>query len=359
MTSSAAAAIDPLGDRAALAEQWRALEAQTEAPPYLAWDWTAAWLDVFAPADPAVVRIGSPPIAIGLIERRGRRWAFAGAPVSPTRGLLVADGHEQAAWSALADALRERSDWTSLSLAGMPEAARALPGAALETLPSYVVDLPDDFEAYLSERPSTQRKGLRQKLRRIEKARAEISIVAPPGHPEALREFLRLHGLRAAAKGERHPQMDDTLGAMLARLDETTTPALRFLVLEVDGATVGVSVRLDRGEAGGAWFYNGGFDPAHHRLGPGVALELASIRDAIGRGHRRFDLGAGYWRYKTDLGGREVLLLDGHAYRPSLRGRGARTAARARRRVRESDALRKLVRRARHAQAPGVPAPAD
>lgn len=110
MTSSAAAAIDPLGDRAALAEQWRALEAQTEAPPYLAWDWTAAWLDVFAPADPAVVRIGSPPIAIGLIERRGRRWAFAGAPVSPTRGLLVADGHEQAAWSALADALRERSD---------------------------------------------------------------------------------------------------------------------------------------------------------------------------------------------------------------------------------------------------------
>ncbi|MCW2991550.1 MAG: glycosyl transferase group 1, partial [Solirubrobacterales bacterium] len=220
-----------------------------------------------------------------------------------------------------AELRRRRGSWGSLSFESVPGAAGALPGATLRPAPSWAVDLPADFDAYIAARSSSQRKAHKQKLRRLPKAGGEVVLVEPARHAEALAAFLSLHARRAAEKGERHPQMDARLSELLGRLGTAEGATLRLLELRVDGATAGVSVRLDRPGGGGAWFYNAGFDPAHRRLGPGVVLELESIRDAIARGHRRFDLGPGLWRYKTDLGGHEEERFDGDAFCPSPRGR--------------------------------------
>ena len=312
--------------------EWRALESAAGAAPYLCWDWLAAWRAVYEPSDTVFVRIapvaGGPPVALGLLERRAAgRWWFAGAPISPARGLVACAGDRARAWVALSLALEARAgDWRSLGVEGAHAEAIVLPGARLEPSPVWVADLPGDFDAFLRARTANQRKAHKQKLTRLAKAGGEVALVAPDDHGAALAAFVALHRRRATAKGERHPQIDGRLGATLAALGASSAVRLRLFALRVDGATVGVSVRLDREELGTAWFYNAGIDPAHGRLGPGIVLELHSIRDAIERGFQRFDLGPGWWRYKEDLGGVEVPAFDGRAVSPTAGAAAQRLA---------------------------------
>jgi CelD/BcsL family acetyltransferase involved in cellulose biosynthesis len=153
--------------------------------------------------------------------------------------------------------------------------------------------------------------------------------------------------------------MDADLLALLERLGTSEGAALRVFELRVAGRRAGISVRIDRPGGRGAWFFNAGFDPAHGQLGPGVVLELESIRDAIARGHDHFDLGPGLWRYKLDLGGEERPLFNGEAFCPSLRGRLLRVAVLGWRRAYAAVPGRGLLarlRRAASSRGPSTPA---
>ena len=48
--------------------------------------------------------------------------------------------------------------------------------------------------------------------------------------------------------------------------------------------------------------YNSGFHPARAALAPGLVLLAHLVRDAIGRGKRRFDFLRGEERYKYEFG---------------------------------------------------------
>ena len=167
-----------------------------------------------------------------------------------------------------------------------------------------MLSLPDSFEAYLAGRSPGTRKGLKGKLRRVEREGGTARAVSAPERDGALSDFVRLHTLRARAKGEEHPQIDDRLARMLAMLGDD----LRAFELLVGGERIAVTLRLDRN--GVAHFYNGGSNPAWAHLSPGIVVELASIRDAIGRGLRQYDLGPGDFRYKRDLGGMPAVRCD-------------------------------------------------
>jgi CelD/BcsL family acetyltransferase involved in cellulose biosynthesis len=106
-----------------------------------------------------------------------------------------------------------------------------------------------------------------------------------------------------------------------------------------------VTVRIDRARA--SWFYNAGIDPRASALAPGIALELASIRDAIERGGRRHDLGPGAFAYKLELGGAVELRSDVRAASPSAIGQAVGRLEGAARRARERLPVRALARRAR------------
>jgi CelD/BcsL family acetyltransferase involved in cellulose biosynthesis len=337
----------------ALESEWRALEDPAGAPPYLCWDWIAAWRDIYRPQEILQVRIaepGRPPLALGLLERRrSGRLTFAGAPVSTLRGLLVGERDASRAWAAFGRALEIYRGWRALEVEGAQTAAAGLPRARLDDASTWVASLPASFDEYLAERSPSQRKGHKQKLRRLTREGGEVVPVPAAEHRDGLREFIRLHRLRAAAKGEHHPQMDERLVELLARLDDSDAIDLRLFTLRVGDRTGGVTVRLDRPALRAAWFYNGGMDPAFERLGPGVTLELHSIRDAIERGLRAFDLGVGHWRYKEDLGGVEEPLCSGMAYAPGPRARGLRFGRAVRRRAMDATPapLRALYRGAR------------
>jgi CelD/BcsL family acetyltransferase involved in cellulose biosynthesis len=303
---------------------WRELEARLpEAPPFVCFDWLSAWVDVYAPPRLAVVRTGS---GLGLLELGGGgRWRFAGRPVGSERGMLGGGWEELAAWLR-AHARR----WATLEAACVP--AEALPGATRSPVTLAGIELPGTFDEYMAQRSKRSRASYRRSLRRAE------GMVRPAADVDAaLADMLALHARRAASLGERHPAIDDRLARLLARL--------RPAVFEMhDGdRRLGVHVRLDRSDR--CWSYTAGIDPDALELAPGTVLELSSIRDAIERGHRHYDLGPGDQPYKTSLGAVFEPRFDLQAASPSVRGRVIGAAEVSSRRARERLPVRTIVRR--------------
>jgi CelD/BcsL family acetyltransferase involved in cellulose biosynthesis len=314
---------------------WRGVEGRApDAPPFVCFDWLAAWASVFEPRRLAVVRVGAAdaPLALGLLElAAGGRWRFAGRPVTSVRGLLAAPGKEEAAWSALSEWLRANAHrWSTLDAEGIAPGA-PLPGATFTPSPTPVLALPASMDEYVAGRRSHRRL-----LRRLG---PEIAVTADV--PGALVDYVRLHQARAASLGERHPQIDTRLADLLGRLRGASAFELRVLELVRGGRRLGVVIDFDRGET--TWAYSQGIDPAARALSAGTALNLASVREAIERGRRTLDLGPGAHPFKLEMGAVVDGRVDARAVSRSARGRIVDGAERLERRAR--GVARRLLRR--------------
>ncbi len=72
---------------------------------------------------------------------------------------------------------------------------------------------------------------------------------------------------------------------------------LRLSWLELDGAPIAIEYSFVGGET--VYYYQGGFDPAVSKLGPGWLMTALSLRAAIAEGYRYFDFLRGDEPYKT------------------------------------------------------------
>jgi CelD/BcsL family acetyltransferase involved in cellulose biosynthesis len=295
------AGLEPLQKLGDVRDEWQAFEAREESP-YVGFEWLRAWEGIYRPDRLALVRIreGRETVALGLLEIGARAaLRFAGRPAISECRLLCAPEVEGSAWRALAEFLRTRR-WDGLEARGLSrEAAKAVPEGWAVPLAWLELRLPTSFEEYLSERSPGTRKGLKGKLRRAEREGVEARPVADADHSAALRDFVRLHQLRARSKGQHHPAVDKCLVRMLEAIAGDTRPRLFELI--ADSRRIGVTIRVDTDRA--AYFYNAGIDPKWAHISPGILLQLVSIRDAIEAGLHRYDLGPGDFRYKRDLGG--------------------------------------------------------
>lgn len=286
-----------------LEETWRAFEERNPADPFATFDWLDAWVKTYEPQRLAVVRAmdGDELAGLALLElASGGRWYFAGRPVSTYRGLVCRSGAEAAVWRAFGDWIGSGPPGCAVVIAeGLQGAtAEALQGARRTLTRFVVLDLPDDFDLYLSRRSASTRQTFRQRMRRIEKVGGEVAEAEDV--ETSLRTFLRLHTARAASKGERHEHVDERLVALLASLPGRSF-RLRVWELRLEGRAVAVTIHFERGDS--VFFYNTAMDPAAAKLGPGIVLELELIKDSIRRGLRHNDLGPGALEYKAILGG--------------------------------------------------------
>ena len=296
------AEVEPLRRLADIRDEWLDLEAGAEMTPYLSFEWLQTWTSVYRPNRLGVLRVraGSKVIGMGLLlVEDGRTLKFAGRPVTPDCRLLCASEMERAAWKAVAKMLRT-GQWDQLEGRGISrEAAGALPRSSVSPQSWLALTLPESFEVYLSQRSPGARKSLKGKLRRAAREGTRAHAVPDGERGAALRDFVRLHQERARSKGQHHPAVDELLVRMLGALAEPYRPRLFELV--AGGRRIGVTVNLETPHT--TYFYNAGFDPEWSHVSPGIVLQLASLRDAIERGLRRYDLGPGDFRYKHDLGG--------------------------------------------------------
>ena len=260
---------------------------------------------------------GAPPHRRGL---RGRRLvalapffaddeallplgAGANTRVEPCRGR----GREAEAAAAAAPALAEAGaalpaapgDPGDLAVAGV---ARRKPGRAAAPgctrtngCPPALVELPGTFEDWFASRSSR----FRNQIRKYERPwpSAAPSSSSAPATVRSTR-FAALHRARWADRGTSF--LDERVEPAVATAARELPPErFRLFTIDTSEGAVAATLFVAAGGEVGSWL--GGFDAGWGDLTPQLLLGVEAIRDAIGRGDRRVDLGAGIVEYKQRL----------------------------------------------------------
>ncbi len=285
--------------------------------PFLTWPWQREWTRAFAADRRLEVRRvedaeGRVVALLPLHEvEPGVLTLLGGADISDYLDLIALAGREEEAWMALLQSrAAERVVWDLHAVPGRSPTVTLLPqlAAACGLSASVTVEercpvliLPSSWDEYLASLSGKHRHELARKMRRLEREAPEARATCA-SHPadveNRLGDFFDLHRRSRVGKARFMDVRMEAFfrrvttalgehgGARLWFLDTASGPIASFITLEWDD-TVGL--------------YNSGFHPDRAALSPGVVLLGHLIRDAIGRGKRRFDFLRGEERYKYEF----------------------------------------------------------
>ena len=285
--------------------------------PFLTWTWQREWTRAFAATRRLEIRRvedaeGRLVALLPLHEvEPGVLTLLGGADISDYLDLIALAGREEEAWMALLQSrAAERVVWDLHAVPGRSPTVTLLPqlAAACGLSASVTVEercpvliLPSSWDAYLASLSGKHRHELARKMRRLEREAPEARATCA-SHPadveNRLGDFFDLHRRSRVGKARFMDVRMEAFfrrvttalvehgGARLWFLDTASGPIASFITLEWDD-TVGL--------------YNSGFHPDRATLSPGVVLLGHLIRDAIGRGKRRFDFLRGEERYKYEF----------------------------------------------------------
>ncbi|MFN2593883.1 MAG: GNAT family N-acetyltransferase [Actinomycetota bacterium] len=172
---------------------------------------------------------------------------------------------------------------------------------------SAILELPDDWDAYLESLESKERHELRRKRRRIARDHPDVSL---RGATEEtldvdLKTFIEMH---RGAQGRKGHFLFGDIQSFFERLARAFMPLgwLRLDFLEIAGKPVASTFSFQFGKA--LYLYNSAYDEDAARLSPGLVLVAELVKRSIEEGLERFDFLRGPERYKYQLGGQAVPL---------------------------------------------------
>jgi len=282
--------------------------------------WQALWLEQFgAGREPlyVAVREGRALVGLATLLRDGDKISFLGdTNICDYMDFLFLPGREREVVAAILDWLKGE-DWQEVEFWGLhadSQTPSLLTSLAAErglqaTLEPEAVcpqlDLPANWEEYLSSLSKKNRHELRRKMRRMaaEAGEPRLEALRAPAAVEAgMGEFLRLMTLNSEKAEFMTPEMDRFFRRMAAAMAEEGLVALyRY---EVEGKLVAATFAFEDEEE--LLLYNSGFDPAYSYLSVGLLSKAACLHSAIESGKRRFDFLRGSEPYKYDLGGQDL-----------------------------------------------------
>jgi CelD/BcsL family acetyltransferase involved in cellulose biosynthesis len=309
--------VDTLDGAQALSGRWDAL-AVDAGLPLCTPGWMLSWWRHMAPSPSELrmlaLREGDDLVALApWFAHRGEGgrldMRFLGAELSDRVDVLCVPGREREVAAALRagilalsprpdlvafEAVPERSRWT-----------RELAGARLARYENSVivaptVALPQDgagFEGWMASRSSNFRSQMRRMRRRLAERGGQVRQIVDPGETgAALDALLSMHAGRWEGRAESRltgPGVREWLGEAAAAMGPDR---LRLWAAEIDGELI--SVQLFQAAGSEIKYWNGGWLEQHADVKPTMLTILAAIEDAIARGQRRLDLGAGTHDYK-------------------------------------------------------------
>jgi CelD/BcsL family acetyltransferase involved in cellulose biosynthesis len=313
---------------------WDALAVACE-QPMMAPSWSLAWWRHLAPPHLAlrvlVIRDGEAIVGLApFIARHAGAYTtyelLAGgagrmSPLAwPGREWEVAD----AAWTALLsasprpDVVRlesaplgaSASAWQAVSRTRAPGRAPAIVRQSA-VIPCPVMALTGTFEGWLAGKSSNFRSEMRRLRRRCVRAGATIRRSGPDAIDDDLETYLRLHLTRwqGRSAASTYAAIARPLGAALAEMAHAL-PAERFrlYVMELGGAPISAQLFIAAG--GELMYHNGGWDPAHAGLKPGMVGLLHAIEHGLAHGDHRLDFGPGAYPYKLRFTSRNDPVID-------------------------------------------------
>ncbi len=248
------------------------------------------------------------------------RITFAGdTEICDYMDMIAPDGDYAALWTAALRSLGEEP-WDEIVLWAVREDSptfAALPGVCRELGLTFSaeqedvcpqLDLPGDWEGYVSGLGKKDRHELRRKLRKLPQAGAvEIEFLESPADIEpALDDFLRMHRESRADKANfMTGQMEVFFRRVVLALAAEGVAEMTFLKLA--GKRVACLLCFKSGDE--YLLYNSGYDPAYSGFSVGLLSKALALQHAIERGYKRFDFLRGHEHYKYDLGAKDVNVL--------------------------------------------------
>ena len=294
------------------------LDELPNASTFSTWEWLAPWwrafgngqeLRVLAFEDGSSRLVGLAPLAVyrrrlptGL-QLRVLRLMGDGSGDSDNLEVLARSGRETEVMAALLDYLqRESRRWDYCEFRTMPGDSPAV--SALRSMlrerrwttftwerPWSVVTFPENWDLYLNQLSSEDRKNLERYSRRLEKRyQVRYSKCSEPAQvPEYLEALFRLHQMRWELRGEpgsfgsaaRRQFYHELARLLLAR------GRLEFWVLELDGKIAAAQFAFRHGNT--VFQLQEGFDPAHGSDRVGFLLRGYVLKQLTSDGVRRYD----------------------------------------------------------------------
>ena len=314
----------------AVRSEWLALWAAVPgATTFTHPDWHAAWMR--QSSEPRALATGPLLIAVRMEEQLiGIACIAPDARTATQSGdsdltdyafPLALPGHEETVAAGILEWLVEDLT-TGLDLWGVPADSPirpALRAAADRFGWSYEeeheaacprLDLPADFETYISSLNKHDRHEVRRKLRHLEAAGVVSfeSVTGAEVHGPRVARFLELMRLSRADKDEfltpQRVAFFEDLARTFGELE-----IVRLGTLTLDSREVAMVFCFE--DETMTYLYNSGYDPEFAHLAVGLLSKVYAIRDSIERGKQIFDFLRGDEDYKRHLGGvpREVLTL--------------------------------------------------
>jgi CelD/BcsL family acetyltransferase involved in cellulose biosynthesis len=337
------------GPPQALLGDWARLYAgQPEATPFMSSEWAAAWFEHYGEGtEPLIVCVRDGGEIVGLAPLVVRRKGLVRVmePVGMDPGdywdVLAAPGRREEVADAAARALREhRRRWDAWILRCPPPGSPvvdAIARAGLRSLvrppiPAPAIALPESFDAYLGSLSSSHRQNLRKHLRRLDNGEVELRELHDTAQlPAALERWqdFRRRQWDSAGKDINPEHLSQRFHDFVLGCVTRLLPTGRAMVWEFarEGEVVGTYVNFADEQA--YYWYLGGFDPAHTKVGLGKIAIGHGIRTSIEAGRERYDFGRGAEPYKYWYGAVDRPLAAQVVSSGGVRGLAALAGARA------------------------------
>ena len=296
------------------------------------WEWHKYWWDAYHPGDLWILAlrasddrlVGIASMFIEHNEIEGRNVRFVGCEdVTDYLDFVVDSDCMEPVYTAIAEYLAENdAHYDQLMLCNIPEASPTLDQfnhilqdhAFTTTINQQdvcpVIELPDQFEDYVSALDKRERHEVRRKMRRAEGQRKMGALdwyIVDESHDidEEVEKFLKL---MAASHPEKAEFLNDQ---QHVKFFKSLVPAtlergwLQLAFLVANDTPIATYLNFDYNDH--ILVYNSGLDPeGYGHLSPGIVLLAYCIEHAIELGREVFDFLRGDEQYKYRMGGKDT-----------------------------------------------------
>lgn len=289
--------------------EWNKLVDRTGASIFQTFEWNDLWWKNFGEGTLKIIEANDGGKLVGIapfVEVNGVINLLGGMDITDYEDVVVTPEHREQFWRKIFDYLKDfkKFDFHFVPPSGTCEVIQKMSGDFhfhSEEVAPYI-DLPGDFETYVSCLPRHDRQELRRKKKKLEVSSWQLEK-AKSG--EDVDDFFRLHRTSDTNKDKfMTEKMENFFRDMakvffdLGRLD------LSYLVVEGKRVAANFSfLERDRVLA-----YNAGFDLNYGYLSVGVLAHAYAIREAIEKKLKVYDFLRGNEKYKYQLGAHDKSL---------------------------------------------------
>jgi CelD/BcsL family acetyltransferase involved in cellulose biosynthesis len=305
---------------AQLQPEWaQLLEQQAEPVPFQHPTWQRVWLEEFQDGRDLLlisVRDGDTLVGIAPLIRDGDSIGLIGHySICDYMDFIVAPEQCSAVFDAILTELKNE-EWSQLELRGIRDGSTTLTeftravesdGMTVEREDEAVaprVELPGDWEEYVSGLKKKHRHELRRKLRNLQ-AEGDLQL-----HTYRSPEDVEVHlpvllRFMVDSREDKANFMSEQMGLFFHKSTQALAEEdlIRLYELELDGKPVASVLCFDQGEQ--LYLYNSGYDPEYMQMSVGIASKALCLQAAIEEGKHCVDFLRGDEEYKYRLGAQD------------------------------------------------------